>query len=540
MRKKSNHLLEFLSEKNDTKDLLSQWHPASLRVTPTPSTPDASLAVASGTPTPAPDAAPTNGAAASIPASHAPAMDLASEAVPLHEQRALRRSADATHTFHVLDEALSQAREPRDISSAWDSLRQVRAARRDPLDYALRTAAPSVHRAWWAACQSDSLVCAGLPAIAYRGMRDADAFSAHTSAEAGPSRAPAVAPRLPMDRPGVPRLMARNIRTLRRLYHTHQKFYQLAAAVELDLPVPASVAEVSDDDDDENDEAAPTFAPPQPYETSAPYPRLTAACAQEQLSWHVQTLLAHAGFEGGQTTAVQVLAQVASEYLMGLGRTLRLYSDRFAQRFTPADMLEHVLGGSAASIEAYVRNDIERYGQRLKEWLRKMHAALRDQLQSLGGTVEDTDLLARDGEALVLGHFAAGLGDDFFGFRELGLDTELGMAQLAVPSRLFFGGRPVHKAVAGGITEAAPTYTPPPPPIPLTRAAVPAQIGLLRPWYLAEMGSDATLPDQVPERPRYKVPTNGKLPTHALTVDDEARAAKTPTKRRRVVEPRGP
>ncbi|WFD21042.1 hypothetical protein MCAP1_003297 [Malassezia caprae] len=533
MRKKSNHLLEFLSEKNDTKDLLSQWHPASLRVTPSPSTPDASPAAASGTP--APDTAPTpDTAAAAMPAPQVPTADHASDDVSLEETRALRRSIQATHTFCELDEALSHAHEPREISAAWDALRQVRTARRNPLDYALRTAPESVHRAWWAACQSDSLVCGGLPAVAYGGLREPEAMSP-PAAEAGPSRAPAVTSRLPMDRPGVPRLMAQNIQTLRRLYQTHSKLYQLAEAVELDLPVPASVGEISDDEDD-TDGGAPVLAPPQPYETTAPYPRLTRACAREQISWQVQTILAHAGFEGGQTTAVQVLAQVASEYLMGLGRTLRLYSDRFARRLEPSDVLEHVLGGGAASIEAYVRNDIERYGQRLKEWLRKMHAALRDQLQALGGTVEDTDLLARDGEALMLGHFAAGLGDDFFGFRELGLDTELGMAHLAVPSRLFFGGSSVHKTAVGGAKEAAPTYAPPPPPIVLTRAAVPAQIGLLRPWYLSEMGSEATLPDQVPERPRYKVPTNGKLPTRALASDDDARAAKTPTKRKRVLD----
>jgi len=28
MRKRANHLLEFLSDKNDTRDLLSQWLPA--------------------------------------------------------------------------------------------------------------------------------------------------------------------------------------------------------------------------------------------------------------------------------------------------------------------------------------------------------------------------------------------------------------------------------------------------------------------------------------------------------------------------------
>ena len=92
-------------------------------------------------------------------------------------------------------------------------------------------------------------------------------------------------------------------------------------------------------------------------------------------------------------------------------------------------------------------------------------------------------LLARDGEALTLGHFAEGLGDDFFGFRELGLDRELGLAGLSVPSRLFFGrGAPTSAVVADGERKVAPTYAPPPPVVLVSRASLPAQIGLLRPW----------------------------------------------------------
>ncbi len=39
--------------------------------------------------------------------------------------------------------------------------------------------------------------------------------------------------------------------------------------------------------------------------------------------------------------------------------------------------------------------------------------------------IEDEALFADNGEALVAGNFAEDLGDDYFGFRELGLDKEL-------------------------------------------------------------------------------------------------------------------
>lgn len=40
---------------------------------------------------------------------------------------------------------------------------------------------------------------------------------------------------------------------------------------------------------------------------------------------------------------------------------------------------------------------------------------------------------------LLRGEFTNELGEDFFGLRELGLDTELGMSALRIPSRLFHG-----------------------------------------------------------------------------------------------------
>lgn len=40
-------------------------------------------------------------------------------------------------------------------------------------------------------------------------------------------------------------------------------------------------------------------------------------------------------------------------------------------------------------------------------------------------------------DALVSGNFAEQLGDDFFGFKAMGLDAETGMAGLTVPARLF-------------------------------------------------------------------------------------------------------
>mgnify|MGYP000000269820 FL=1 len=490
MRKKANHLLEFLSDKNDTQDLLSQWQSASHAEKPIEEIPQAADAPATETPT--------------TPSTSAPAHD-----VPFSQRHALRRNPESCLVFHELDAKLSDLEDGANAANpapTLDVLHQVPASHLHPLAAALPQSTPTAQQRWWAACASDAMLCAGLPVVPHAGhVWDHEPDAVYTS-------------RLPIQRAGIPRMMAQNIQTLRRLYSTHQKIHELAEAIESDVPIPPSIGVLDDEDEPE----PPSVPPPVPYVTSTPYPRLSRSYAQAQTSWQVQVLLAHAGFEGAHSSPVQVLADVAAKYLMGLGRTLRLYVDRFAHHMSPTDMLEHVMlsrGTNLSALESYVSQDIGRYGQRLQEWLRKQKHVFHEQLQGVdSATVDDADLLASDSEALMLGHFAAGLGDDFFGFRELGLESELGLPHLAVPSRLFFGtSHAPHKVASDGKPGMSkPVLDAPPPPVPLVACSLPAQIGLLRTWYAQQLGSMPFLPDQVPERPRYKVPTTGKLPARPM------------------------
>lgn len=493
MRKKANHLLGFLSDKNDTQDLLTQWQ-------------SATSAHASSAEAPAVEVIEPKTEPELAPASPGP-----SQSVPFSQRHALRRNPESSLVFCEVNTNLEHIDSGGDIpeGTALEVLRQVQAASTsaDPLRSALRHPPQSVQDQWWAACTSDAMLCAGVPVLTHAG------------------RVPTQAPMpsfhslLPSQRPGIPSRIARNVHTLRRLYSTHHKIHELAEAVELELPIPASLGDVSDDEEEATE---PDMPAPLSYDAATPYPRLSNVYARAQASWQVQVLLAHAGFEGAHTSPTQVLADVAAEYLMGLGRTLRMYADRFAHRMAPIEMLEHVLGScgsSFASLSAYISQDIERYGQRLQEWLRKQKSVLRERLQGVDtSAVDDMDLLARDGEALMLGHFAAGMGDDFFGFRELGLPD------LAVPSRLFYGTShaPIKAAASGKGGANKPALIEPPLPVPLVKCAIPVQIGLLRSWYTSQLNSMDVVPDQVPERPRYKLPTSGKLPPRPMLADVRA------------------
>ena len=499
MRKKANHLLEFVGEAPDIKEVISQ-----MRNTPTP----ASAARKSATPAPAA----VQDAPASSPQSPQapervprPADDVLT--TPFGERTLLERAAGPTVLFRAVDEQLGQSND-----EAWRSglSRILHMPGIDPLPRVVpEDAAPAE---WWHACGRDIFMRAALPAVPHAGR-------------APRRRHEEYAARIPARRPGIPRLMAHNIHTLKRLHHTHQKFFQLAEAVELEMPLPAHLTYVSSDDED--DEPVP---PARSVAQDHEYPRLTSKCALRQMSWQVQMLLAHAGFNGGQSTAVEVLSGIACEFLMGLGRSLAVYSDRYSTQLSVQDMVLHALSESGNvdidRLDSYIHNDVVRYGARLREWLRKLQHSYREQLENLGrsNAMEDDELLAGDGEALALGHFAESIGDDYLGFKELGLDREFGLASLSVPGRLFYGRRTaVPRGQQGAAAKAHDVFEPPPPPPQLTRASIPVQIGLLRPWYTelldkrAAAGEPAdVLPDEPPEKPRYKVPTSGKLPVRPL------------------------
>lgn len=294
---------------------------------------------------------------------------------------------------------------------------------------------------------------------------------------------------------------------------------------------------------------------------------------------------------GCQRSAADVLADLAGDFMMNLGRTFRAYIDRFAREMSVEELILHALhenGGMGISVlEKYVSNDVLRYGHKMSELLRKLRSSYRETLGSADIVMADEVAFFApehdggqtnkgqsfhtndDGEQLMRGGLALDVADDdFFGFKDLGLDQELGVdlgRQLAsMPSR-FFSRRGLPdggKASGGGMKKGGVNtgddvleFDLPPPHIPLSEAGISAQIGLLQPFYrdlLRSRGQwqrvetsdeDATenrqeqhssenayliLPDEEHERHRYKVPPTGKMPKRAML--NETDQGKTNTK----------
>jgi len=149
-----------------------------------------------------------------------------------------------------------------------------------------------------------------------------------------------------------------------------------------------------------------------------------------------------------------------------------------------------------------------------------MKAHLADLLRPAlaDGTGDDANFV--DGsEQFVGGDFAEDIGDDFFGFKELGLDKEFGLSTLSVPLHLLQGR--MHNAYQPTTTanpDNSEGHQPPPPFEPVTHDLLKNQIGLVQNFFLAKLHAnneeplveDEDLPvKQRPPKPR--LPPTGKI-----------------------------
>lgn len=179
-----------------------------------------------------------------------------------------------------------------------------------------------------------------------------------------------------------------------------------------------------------------------------------------------------------------------------------------------------------------------------------------------------------DGGFRARGEFASELGEDFWGLRELGLDAELGMGSLRIPSRLYHGrskqgtgsddpDASVHcpapcpdRPSDGSLHRTGPAKEPrwfvPPAFVPLTPAAIEGQIGLLQPFFRARLENadfrlleDHEIPKgKAPKLVRPKVPPSGKIPIRRKQAEAMAKSASdeggvnvgTPGKKRKKVD----
>tara|TARA_R110002003_G_scaffold115_4_gene9973 strand:+ start:14203 stop:15840 length:1638 start_codon:yes stop_codon:yes gene_type:complete len=176
----------------------------------------------------------------------------------------------------------------------------------------------------------------------------------------------------------------------------------------------------------------------------------------------------HAGFEEFQPSALDAVTDVAATFFQNLVASLGIYREtpkmksdgpvtlpggkitHWTPRFTQEEAVLHSLhvnGVDLEALETYVKDDVERLGSKLSGMHDRMRSYYAELLRpAMDNAGADGAGAFNDGsEQFVGGDFAEDIGEDFFGFKELGLDREFGLT-FSVPLHLLQNR--VHNAYA--------------------------------------------------------------------------------------------
>ena len=292
-----------------------------------------------------------------------------------------------------------------------------------------------------------------------------------------------------------------------------------------------------------------------PHVMSEEGPPIAPWVSRAALQRSTAKLLVHAGFEEFQPSALDAITDLAGDYFIRLVRTLNEYTQApqvavrvsgkdemmFRERFTTEESILHALQENGADLEAldsYVTEDVERAGTRIAATHDRMKAHLAESLRPalVDAGPDGSNAFNDDSEQFVGGDFAEELGEDFFGFKDLGIDVggvsvplhllqnrmrNSNQAQnarydfLFVPEILWGFSLTSHSSLSSAPVSDLPT---PPPLAPITISSVKNQIGLVHNFFFAKLHANNDQPlvedDDLPLKQRFPKPrlgANGKI-----------------------------
>ena len=256
----------------------------------------------------------------------------------------------------------------------------------------------------------------------------------------------------------------------------------------------------------------------------------------------------HAGFEEFQPSALDTITDLAGEFFQRICTMLVSYREApkvgvtatvtdtsghqetrttYEVACTTEESVLHTLhesGLSLSDLDTYCREDVDRLTTKLSTMHDRMRAHLADLLRpALTDGSADGSAAFNDGsEQFVGGDFAEDIDEDFFGFKELGLDKEFGLASLSVPLHLLQNRlSTVGQNANQNVTQNSSQLFPSPPTWPrLTLSSLESQIGIVKNFFLAKLHAnndeplleDLELPlKQRPNHGRPKLPATGKI-----------------------------
>ncbi|CEP17453.1 hypothetical protein [Parasitella parasitica] len=289
---------------------------------------------------------------------------------------------------------------------------------------------------------------------------------------------------------GLGTLLDDNVKVLQNI----RSIYRKCNAIRNDTPIGEASGASSTSAEDDGNEAADNKSISAPSTEITPLSDLscieiTQEAAQQMMQRTIIQLLTHAGFEGVQGGPLNVMTELMSEYFSNITKTVKSYCDTHGHDMTGEEILLHSLCENGVDqledLESYVTDDVEKYGHRLRDVRRRLESTYQDLVT--GATEEtlhsESDLF-EDDDAFTTGLFGDELGQDFFGFKEIGLDQEYHTNSLQIPPKLWFGDDESRlKKLVHSKTKEEPQLNYPLPPTFSPVQNEDSFIGLLKPWY---------------------------------------------------------
>lgn len=166
----------------------------------------------------------------------------------------------------------------------------------------------------------------------------------------------------------------------------------------------------------------------------------------KQLMWQIMRKIVGKismanGFEATQPTAVNMLTEITSDYICNLIKSIKLQQEsNTVNKKSDAEILKLSLLNNGInlpdSLYSYAESEFVKKTKKLREIKQKLENFLKDLLRPTLKELSDRNF-EDSSEDFVTGNFATELtGEDFFGFKELGLDKEFGVLSSSVPIQL--------------------------------------------------------------------------------------------------------
>lgn len=267
-------------------------------------------------------------------------------------------------------------------------------------------------------------------------------------------------------------------------------------------------------------------------------PVMATETCQDALKRSIAKILYSTGFEELQPSAIDTFTGVAADYFQKLVQTYNVYREAEKQtvttpegvkvqpRFSPEEVILHTLdenGCDLAGLEAYAKDEVDRLSGKLGALHERMKLHLTDLLRPAltGEAGQDGAGAFNDGsEQFTSGDFADDLGEDFFGFKALGLDKEMGMDTFAVPFHLLQSrvrSQYQMQTQTPGTTTLD-VFDSLPAAEPITRETIQGEIGLVKNFFLAKLHANGDQPlvedEDLPtkqKKPRPRLGASGKI-----------------------------